>query len=292
MKVNYLINGIICFVLLLLWSSVFFIKGIYGAVSWSLLKIFLSPIGCIILFISVILLIIKIFRKESIRNMIVRTILSLILAAPILMLLNIIKMPYPANVNETIPKLTIESPFKEDVLIGWGGDKLSQNKPHVIWASERWAYDIIANPKRSDSHKLEDYGIYDMNLYAPIAGYVIGAYDGEVDIEPQTEKFKSMEGNYVYLFIEDTKTYLLMNHLKYNSLAVKIGDYVEKGTYLGKIGNSGTTSEPHLHIHHQRQNPTTTIHPTFAEGLPLYFYNKDRKSNMPVAGKILKAFSK
>ena len=80
---------------------------------------------------------------------------------------------------------------------------------------------------------------------------------------------------------------LLFNHLKKNSIELEVGEYVEVGDYLGLIGNSGSTSEPHLHMHHQRQNPLDSIHPVVAEGLPLYFY-MDNESSMPSKGAIIK----
>ena len=64
------------------------------------------------------------------------------------------------------------------------------------------------------------------------------------------------------------------------SVAVKEGDRVEEGDLLGKCGNSGHTSEPHLHIHHQRQRPNLHVI-GLAEGLPLYFRKPDGKSWMP-----------
>jgi hypothetical protein len=47
-------------------------------------------------------------------------------------------------------------------------------------------------------------------------------------------------------------------------------------------GNSGNTSEPHIHIHHQRQDPND-FPINFAEGLPLYFRDHDGPA-MPEGG--------
>ncbi|MNW65229.1 putative peptidase [compost metagenome] len=95
-----------------------------------------------------------------------------------------------------------------------------------------------------------------------------------------------MEGNYVYIKIDETGTYLLLNHLRKDSVLVNVGDHVNAGDRLGHVGNSGSTSEPHLHIHHQRQDPTKTLSPILAEGFPLFFNGIDAES-MPQKGTIV-----
>lgn len=85
---------------------------------------------------------------------------------------------------------------------------------------------------------------------AALDGVVIAAYDEEADITPGSEDVLSMEGNHVYLKVAETGTYLLLNDLKQHSVTVAVGDKVQAGDLLGLVGNSGSTSEPHLHIHH------------------------------------------
>jgi hypothetical protein len=80
----------------------------------------------------------------------------------------------------------------------------------------------------------------------------------------------------------ETGTYLVIAHLKEESVAVQAGDRVAEGSVIGQCGNSGNTSEPHIHIHHQRQDPA--VYPlNFAEGLPLFFRDHDG-SPMPLGG--------
>ena len=45
--------------------------------------------------------------------------------------------------------------------------------------------------------------------------------------------------------------FLMMAHLSPGSIQVKIGDHVNVGQPIAKIGNSGNTTEPHLHIQAQ-----------------------------------------
>ena len=85
--------------------------------------------------------------------------------------------------------------------------------------------------------------------------------------------FKAPLGNHGVIELA-TKTYLIIAHLKPNSVTVVAGQEVEEGQVIGQCGNSGNTSEPHIHIHHQRQDPA--VFPVlFAEGLPLYFRDHD-----------------
>lgn len=66
------------------------------------------------------------------------------------------------------------------------------------------------------------------------------------------------------IIIEDEKGYqLVFAHLLQNSVSLSKGDYVKHGQVIGQIGNSGNTTEPHLHIHAQ-SNVKGEIH-----GVPL-----------------------
>jgi len=285
-KANKILNFIIVIILIMLWGSVFFIHGTVGSVAWVLAKLFFAPIGVLLSLIILILMIIGLLKKKKVIEKSITLLLALILAFPILMLFNIIQVEYPANINKVRPSITVRWPLKEKTIVGWGGNSVETNAPHAIWASERWAYDLVMEPNSIGSKKIEDYGIYDKEIVAPISGTVVEAYDKERDIEPTREDFLSMEGNHVYIKIDETGTYLLLNHFKEGSILVKTGDYVSEGKVIGRVGNSGATSEPHLHIHHQRQDPTKTINPIFAEGLPLYF--KDIEGNpMPEKGSIV-----
>ena len=42
---------------------------------------------------------------------------------------------------------------------------------------ERWAYDLFAQPAVLESQNLEDYGIYGMDIIAPVAGEIVGQKD-------------------------------------------------------------------------------------------------------------------
>lgn len=285
-KFNIILNCIMAVIIFALWGSVFIIHGIAGAVAWALAKLFVAPVGVAAVLISLTALIVCLIKKKKITQKVIILLLSSILAFPVLMLMNVLQIAYPENIDKVQPSITVIWPLKETTIVGWGGDTIETNAPHVIWASERWAYDLVEEPANTGSKTLEDFGIYDKEVVAPASGTVVEAYDEETDITPNSEEFLSMEGNHIYIKLDATGTYLLLNHLKKGSVLVKAGDHVNEGDIIGKVGNSGSTSEPHLHIQHQRQDPTKTLYPIFAEGLPLYFRNIDGNS-MPEKGSII-----
>jgi murein DD-endopeptidase MepM/ murein hydrolase activator NlpD len=56
---------------------------------------------------------------------------------------------------------------------------------------------------------------------------------------------------------------VLLAHLQHGSVAVATGDPVTVGDPIGRVGNSGNTTEPHLHIH--------AFDPRTGEGVPIRF---------------------
>jgi len=78
---------------------------------------------------------------------------------------------------------------------------------------------------------------------------------------------KDAGGNQVVMEVAPGQ-FLFLCHLQPGSIVVKKGDQVKEGQVVGRVGNSGNTSQPHLHIHVQDSSE-----PDFAEGIPLYFHN-------------------
>lgn len=176
-------------------------------------------------------------------------------------------------------RLPADVPLK----VAWGGDSL-ENNYHAITPDQRWAYDLVVEPYFLENAQLTDYGCYGVPVLAPADALVTAAHDGEPDATPGvvSNNFEAPLGNFAALQLEETGTYLIIAHMKPGSLLIETGDTVEEGPQIGQCGNSGNTSEPHIHIHHQRQDPT--IFPlNFAEGLPLFFRDHDGEP-MPNGG--------
>ncbi len=261
---KYLYELIVLALICIILCMVYLVKGRVGGLAWSAAIFVIGPLGTLIFMLQLVILIIKFFMKKKTR--IVHMAASLLLAFPIFILMGIIFIPYPDNANMS-DAVTLSIPVEGDAVILGGKDY----QTHVVWPSERYAYDILEKPYDTGNPDLQSYGIYGKDVYAPIKGEIIEIHDGEDDIAPNVEEFSSLPGNYIYMRIEKTGTYLIFAHLKKNSIRVKKGDIVEIGTTMAQVGNSGTTSEPHLHFQHQKNNPCDSTIIIADEGLPIIF---------------------
>jgi len=177
------------------------------------------------------------------------------------------------------PELLIRPPMDGPIRVGWGGEKVSQNY-HAAFPEQRWAYDLLVEPAMTGSDKNEDYGCFGKPVYAPTAGEVIVSTRDAPDEVPgglNPDREGPACGNTVVLKVAETGTYLEVCHLKEQSVQVKVGDVVEEGDPLGQCGNSGNTSEPHLHMHHVRNDPREVLFPggMLNEALRLGFRSVD-----------------
>jgi hypothetical protein len=66
--------------------------------------------------------------------------------------------------------------------------------------------------------------------------------------DPKTITIQNIDGNHVVLDLGDG-VYAFYAHLQKGSVTVALGDRVKRGQVLGKLGNTGNTSAPHLHFH-------------------------------------------
>jgi hypothetical protein len=109
------------------------------------------------------------------------------------------------------------------------------------------------------------YFIYGDPVVAPCQGQVVFAEDGAADMPPPQPDRAHMAGNHVIL--ECGSVWIVLGHLQRGSVAVHAGQVMEYGHVLGRVGNSGNTGEPHLHVHAQR--PGSTIAPLSGEPVPI-----------------------
>ncbi|MES2652555.1 MAG: M23 family metallopeptidase [Bacteroidota bacterium] len=158
----------------------------------------------------------------------------------------------PSKFERNTTKLSL--PFSGEWSIFWGGDTKALNLHNGV-KFQQYAFDIVINGVNGRSYKTDgrsnrDYYAFDEKILAPADATVVLAVDGIADNIPGKVNTMYVPGNSVILKTANNE-YLFFAHFKQNTLNVKEGDVIKKGQLLGRCGNSGNSSEPHLHFHIQ-----------------------------------------
>ncbi len=182
-------------------------------------------------------------------------------------------------IERNITKMRL--PFNGKWYVVWGGDTKELNY-HVESDAQKNAFDfiIIGNNGKSYSNSgknNEDYYCFGKELLAPCDAKVFMAVDGIKDNIPGNMNASFPMGNTVILKT-DAGEYIYLCHFKQFSIKVKEGCTVQRGDLLGYCGNSGRSSEPHLHFHIQNTDDDSN-----ATGIKCYFesiiVNGESKNN-------------
>ena len=128
--------------------------------------------------------------------------------------------------------------------------------------------------------KSGDYAGWGRTIMAPAAGVVVrmrADRPDQPDPENSDPKFFAPEfphggdpGNHVVID-HGNGEFSMLAHLQAGSVLVKLGEHVEPGQPLGKLGSSGDTNTPHLHYQLQ-SGPDIQ----WSDGLPCRFTNIDQ----------------
>ncbi len=155
----------------------------------------------------------------------------------------------PKNTSRNQTKLIL--PFKGKWFVVWGGDTPERNQ-HQNAPNQRFAFDILktdtgGKTHKGDGSKNEDYYAFGQEIIAPADGVITYTVDGIQDNNPGEMNRMYVPGNLVIIKHADGE-YSLFAHFKQNSIRVKVGDKVTRGQTIGLCGNSGNSSEAHLHF--------------------------------------------
>jgi len=121
---------------------------------------------------------------------------------------------------------------------------------------------------QGDEKDNKNYLAYGNEAYAVADGVVTETKDGIPENVPGLDSravpitLETVGGNHVILDIGGGH-FAFYAHLQPGSLRVKLGDKVRRGQVIGLVGNSGNSTEPHLHFHISNGNS-----PLGSEGLP------------------------
>lgn len=142
--------------------------------------------------------------------------------------------------------------------------------------AQRYAYDFVitdddGRTHRGDGTANEEYYCFDEPILAPADGAVVSVRNNHRDyhrtngwLDPLQ---RSILGNNVIIEHAGGE-FSVLAHLERGSVAVEPGERVDRGQRIARCGNSGNSTEPHLHFHVQDRSNVF-----LGAGLPVQFAN-------------------
>lgn len=129
----------------------------------------------------------------------------------------------------------------------------------------------------------EIFYAYGQPVLSPVDGTVVALHDGEIDHEARRSQLAllpymlsqgsrlregvgAIAGNYIIISPHGSDYYVGIVHLQRGSLCVKPGESVRMGQQLASCGNTGNSTQPHIHI-----QAMDSLDLKQAHGIPLLF---------------------
>ncbi|GAA3214661.1 M23 family metallopeptidase [Oerskovia jenensis] len=190
--------------------------------------------------------------------------------------------------------VTLALPFR--------GRWLVQNSPArrvpshgVDLLGQRYAIDFVGVDSRHRTAAVRDWRTvlatepperfvaFGRPVLAPAAGVVVQVHDGEDDHAARRSQVSlvpyalgaaarlrqgvhAVAGNHVTIALPGSVALVSVVHLRRGSLLVRVGDEVRVGQPLAECGNSGNSTQPHVHL-----QVTDSADLTVARGVPITF---------------------
>lgn len=185
------------------------------------------------------------------------------------------------DVDRYIPEVDYALPFAGEWYTANGG--VTKNTSHS-WEilPQRFAYDFMfvdeeGKSYSGDKEDLCSYYCYGKDILAPADGMVVSIKNhfpdcrimGDGQPDPDTP---DIGGNRI-IIKHSTNEYSAVCHLMPESVTVQTGQTVKRGDVIAKCGNSGNTTEPHIHF--QIQN---TAHFYSCLGVPVLFCDIQKRA--------------
>jgi hypothetical protein len=162
------------------------------------------------------------------------------------------------SMDALAPPVLLQRPVPKHWMMLNGPEHISIHRLAVrvignrLFASQRGAVDfkspdpVIAKNKGYLVNK--DYPSYGEPVKAPCDGRVLLCRSDLPDQLPGDRDPANPRGNEICIEIKEL-TVVVLAHLQAGSLKVQENDLVHKGEVIAAVGNSGNSSEPHLHVH-------------------------------------------
>jgi murein DD-endopeptidase MepM/ murein hydrolase activator NlpD len=142
---------------------------------------------------------------------------------------------------------------------------------------QRYAIDFVGVDQRHRTAPVRDWRTvlatepperffaYGRPILAPADGVVVEAHDGEVDHAARRSQLAlvpyaagqasrlrrgaaALAGNHLIIAHRESGAFVALVHLRLGSLRVGAGDEVAVGQQLAECGNSGNSTQPHVHV--------------------------------------------
>lgn len=184
------------------------------------------------------------------------------------------------DMDSDVTKVAYALPFDGEWYTANGG--VTKNTSHS-WEvlPQRFAYDFIivdedGESYRGDKMDLHSYYCYGKDVLAPADGVVVSIKnnfpDCRIMIDGQPDPDTPDIGGNRIIIKHASNEYSTICHLMPGSIVVQKGQKVKGKDVIAKCGNSGNTTEPHIHF--QVQN---TSHFYSCMGVPALFSNIQKK---------------
>ncbi|MBO9729515.1 MAG: M23 family metallopeptidase [Chitinophaga sp.] len=181
------------------------------------------------------------------------------------------RLPSPATFQNKVQYIL---PFRGTWKVGRGGITADTSHSWNLY-TQRYAYDFFMTdtddkPNNGTGNHLDDYYCFDQEVIAPADGTVVAVKNsipdythvGDLSVDWKSRDFR---GNYV-IIQHAANEYSFIAHFKQGSIVVSTGDVIKQGQLIGRCGNSGHSTMPHIHFHLQNSRKFW-----IALGLPITF---------------------
>ncbi|WP_395344409.1 M23 family metallopeptidase [Ningiella sp. W23] len=192
------------------------------------------------------------------------------------------------------PQNTWDFPFEGEYLTWWGSNSHLSNA-NVQDKSTAFGLNfvkIVDGRHFIDSgRRNSDYYCWGRSIFAPQDGTIVGLRTDLKDNEPGQKNPDSnlAHGNFVVIDHGNSE-FSVISHLQQNSVTLKLGYKVKKGSLIGACGNSGSTPFPQIRMH--LQDSSTLSGESRGKGLPIkfesyYLDGKEVKDISPKRGSVI-----
>lgn len=187
------------------------------------------------------------------------------------------------------------SPFLPSVTLPFSGKWTVWQAFDGQWTHrDKWkhAYDFIITDEQQKSYRgsglhLKDYYAFGKPVLSPINGTIVKVRNDLPDNPIGKPDSVNNWGNHV-IIRDDRGFFVEISHFVHDSIRINEGQRVERGGLLGLCGNSGFSSQPHIHMQVQL-TPQLGAHTTPFSLIGFAIANRYLDSALPKEGEIVES---